>query len=513
MTRYSIRGEAAIIGALSVCLTLPAVAQESGWQAFAQGDIRAAASWSRETLEIEPDNHGARHLRLLTSYLSGDYQDALAQQILLPVDYSGHDEALTRVVLNAYLNLGRYQEAVAFSRRMQLPEAERVWLERRAAYPPTVQLQKTTIVPFAADNFLGDLMPAVEIELNGVRLVAHLDTGGAFVTMSPSRAEELGIVVHELGEGVANNRATSISRGYAESMRLGDAVFTNVQVSTVDSLQGPQTEKLVILGTRILSEFLVTWDNQASRLVFSPRGDESMRDNHLSAARADVRVADFFMHSDHYLWVHGTVAGHRALMFFDTGLVTLDPRGNQPAGGIVAQKAEEWGLATNDAFTEPVAVSVGTASRERNSFSVFADDRNFASLGDLRPDVLISHGFFKNYTWTLDFDTRKLYMRPVDETPISASDDSNSVTAGLDAYAGSYEVAPGVNLEVTVGEQGLLLQAPGQQRVPMTHGSAPDTFEITLAGATIEFGRDDVGEVASLLLRQAGNETRAQKVR
>ena len=58
-------------------------------------------------------------------------------------------------------------------------------------------------------------------------------------------------------------------------------------------------------------------------------------------------------------------------------------------------------------------VSVGPASREVSSFRVFQDARNLASLGNTSPDVLISHGFFKHYVWTLDFDERKLYLRPV----------------------------------------------------------------------------------------------------
>ena len=116
--------------------------------------------------------------------------------------------------------------------------------------------------------------------------------------------------------------------------------------------------------------------------------------------------------SDHFLWVNGIVGGHDALMFLDTGLVTLDPRGNQPAGGIRREALENWDVAFADGFTESVMVSIGPASHDVSSFSVFQDGRNFASLGDTTPDVLISHGFFKHYVWTMDFDERKLYLRP-----------------------------------------------------------------------------------------------------
>ena len=298
-----------VVAALVVGLAAPASAQESGWEAFGRGQFAEASAWVSETLAQQPDHQRARHLRILTSFLSGRFEDALAQYLLLPAGYSGRDEALTLVILNAYLHLDRYQEAAAFAQAMALPEPERVWLDARAARPPTVRLDCTTVAPFAADNFLGELMPAVEVELNGTPLVAHLDTGGAFITMSPSRAQELGIQVREVGTGVANNQATSVSRGLADSLTIGDAELTNVQVSTVESLTG-QLESLVILGTRILSSFLTTWDNEQGRLILTPRDDVTARSRHLAEHTGGVEGTDLYLHGDHFLWVNGIVGGH-----------------------------------------------------------------------------------------------------------------------------------------------------------------------------------------------------------
>ena len=409
-----------VVVALVLGLGASAVAQESGWDAFERGRFADARVWVRETLAQQPDHQRARHLRILTSFLSGYFEDVLAQYLLLPAGYPGRDEVLTRVILNAYLHLGRYQEAATLARAVALPEPERRWLDARAASHPTVGLNRTTIVPFAVDNFLGDLMPAVPIELNGTHLVAHLDTGGAFITMSPSRAEELGIQVHEVGTGIANNQATKVSRGLADSLTIGDAELTNVQVSTVESLTG-QLASLVILGTRILSNFLTTWDNEQGRLILTPRDDVAARSRHLAEHTGGAAGTDLYLHGDHFLWVNGIVDGHAALMFLDTGLVTLDLRGNQPAGGIRREALENWNVAFADGFTESVTVSIGPASREVSSFSVFPDGRNLAGLGDTSPDVLISHGFFRHYVWTMDFDERKLYLQPAAQGETVAS--------------------------------------------------------------------------------------------
>ena len=391
-------------------LTSPAV-QDPGWRALEQNDIAAAHEWANQALAQDPANPRARHLRILTQFLSGQFEDALADYELLSADYPGRAETLNKVILDAYQHLDRYADAANFARLMDVPEPERTWLDERAAHPPTVTLEGTTIVPFAANNFLGDLMPAVEVELNGTLLVAHLDTGGDFIVMAPSRARELGVQTRLAGSGVANNQRTPVRRGLADSLVLGDAHFTNVPVATVESLTG-QLETLVILGTRILSRFLMTWDNDHGRLILTARDDDIAQSRHLTDHVAGIEGVDFYLHSDHFLWANGTVAGHDALMFLDTGLVTLDPSGHQPAGAIHASMLDAWDVPHVDGFTGPLSVSVGSANREVSSFSVFPDRRNLSRLEGTGPDILLSHGFFKHFVWTLDFDNYRLYLRP-----------------------------------------------------------------------------------------------------
>ena len=386
--------------------------QDSGWQAFEQNDIAAAHEWANQALAQDAANQRARHLRILTLFLSGHFEGALVDYAMLPDDYSGRNETLSQLILDAYLHLDRYADAATFARTMETPEPELAWFDERAAYTPTVELDGSTVVPFVADNFLGDLMPAVEVEFNGTPLVAHLDTGGDFIVMASSRARELGVQTRPVGSGVANNQRTPVSRGLADSLVLGDARFTHVPVATVESLTG-QLETLVILGTRILSRFLMTWDNEHGRLILTARDDPVARSQHLANHTTDIEGVDFYLHSDHYLWVHGTVAGHEALMFLDTGLVTLDPSGHQPAGAIHASMLDAWNITHAEGFTGPLLVSVGSGNREVSSFSVFPDRRNLPRLESTGPDILLSHGFLKHFVWTLDFDDYKLYLKPI----------------------------------------------------------------------------------------------------
>ena len=121
---------------------------------------------------------------------------------------------------------------------------------------------------------------------------------------------------------------------------------------------------------------------------------------------------NFYLHADHYIWANGMVGQHEVLMFLDTGLVTLDPHGKQPAGGIPASVLDVLALGSTEGFTGSVSVSLGPVRRDVSSFSVFSDRRNLPRLGNTGPDVLLSHGFLKHYVWTLDFDDYRLYLRP-----------------------------------------------------------------------------------------------------
>lgn len=76
----------------------------------------------------------------------------------------------------------------------------------------------------------------------------------------------------------------------------------------------------------------------------------------------------------------------------------------------------------------------------------------------------------------------------------------------LNAYAGSYEVAPGIDLELSVVDGTLYLQAPGQQKVPL-QADSENTFSIPAAGAKVVFTKNNEGIVTELALDQGGSRT------
>ena len=73
----------------------------------------------------------------------------------------------------------------------------------------------------------------------------------------------------------------------------------------------------------------------------------------------------------------------------------------------------------------------------------------------------------------------------------------------LASYAGSYELAPGFVLVVTVENGRLMTQATGQPKLPV-FAETPTMFFLKVVDAQIEFTKDEKGVVTGMILHQAG---------
>jgi len=79
----------------------------------------------------------------------------------------------------------------------------------------------------------------------------------------------------------------------------------------------------------------------------------------------------------------------------------------------------------------------------------------------------------------------------------------------LAAYAGTYQLAPNVNISITLAGDQLLSQVSGQNKFPIFPESQTHFF-FKVVDAQIDFGRDDQG--AYLVLRQGGQDQKARRI-
>ena len=489
---------------------------DRGWQLWEAGKFSEARTHAERTLRQDSENAEARHLMVLTSFVNGGYHEGLEHYALLDPDYDRIRE-LDGLVLDVLKALRQFDRAETFARQVDRSENVVTMLRKQRDNPMKVSLDKTTVVPFSQEHMIPDWMPAIPIEINGREYLGHLDTGGNWVHMSPKMASELGIETVFVGMGRGNNQETTVEQGIVDTLKIGDAVLKNVSATAIAALQGTlrdgkgEISDLVILGNNVLEQFLTTWDNDKQRLVLSPRYDLAARREHFSKYVPDEAMSmDFYRVPDHYLIAHGAIAGRDATFFVDTGLVTVDSNGRQPGLSISSESFKAFGGKGD--FTEagfadtPGPIRLGPVELENQGLYVSPGARGFSFSG-VKTDALLSHGFLKHCVWTIDFDTRTWYLHSAGQT---AAAPVRVEIADADSYVGSYEVAPGVMLEVTTLGGDLYLQAPGQQKAPLV-ADTDGAFSIPMAGAQIVFERDDTGRITGLVLKQAGNQTHATK--
>jgi len=386
------------------------------WQNWTHGRIEEARAAALANLEKDPADAQARHLHILTSFTLGRFEECLEQHALLDPEYGRYGE-LDSVFIDACNHLNRPAEAAAFARKRDQPENVRTWLEKRSRNPLKVELDGTSVVPFVEGSLPGDLIPAIALEINGKTVTANLDTGGAFLSMSPKMAAELGIETSPFGPGMANMMNVTLMRGLAKRVKLGDAVLSNVPATAIVFPEGanlpPVLENLLIVGTCVLEQFLTTWDNGRKRLVLSPRADEKARIKHFELIPEDRAAMEFYFLGDHHLGARGAVGDHDGLFFHvDTGLVMADALGRQPALATTAYTLKKWGIIW-DGQGIPLAecphpVSLGPLADSGHVIHVLRSKT--LSWQGLDTDAVLAHGFTKNYAWTMDFDRRRWFF-------------------------------------------------------------------------------------------------------
>jgi CubicO group peptidase (beta-lactamase class C family) len=80
----------------------------------------------------------------------------------------------------------------------------------------------------------------------------------------------------------------------------------------------------------------------------------------------------------------------------------------------------------------------------------------------------------------------------------------------LEQFVGTYQLAPKVNMMITIESGQLISQVSGQGKVPLFATSERKFFP-KVVDAEIEFGKDDKGVVTHLVLHQGGRDTKASR--
>lgn len=481
-----------------------------------------ATPWSSN---IDHLRLGAKVALLISDY---DRAEALLERLrnVAVKGSEAHIEALEGLVM-VYYQSNQYTKA----KGLELPDQGDMrglgdlltFMQRFEGQPYQIEWAtpgKVAHLPIINDFTPAGALPLMKLEVNGHPVEFILDTGGDRLYIDEGVAEKVGIRnIAKRRSKYAYTKGEYVDEplGVADTVKMGEVTLKNVPVIVAKwKVMGPTSDGVVT--TQMLKQFLSTVDYENKRLTLRERSESGRRQLLDSFEGKKPHQMPFFMANTHLMFTKGSLNGRTGLnMLLDSGLGASMPL------VILDETVEFLGIGKNDIkgtkfYWSPIeSHGIGTLTRGATQAlgNVMVEENPYWSHGFIF-DALISHQYLRHLgSWTIDFDTMTYYF----PAQVAVSEEVSPAPAGAsevvkvenpEAYVGSYEVAPGVTLEVTAEGGIVFLQAPGQQRVAM-EAYEDGTFAIPLADAKIVFEKDASGAITGLVLHQAGHQTPAKK--
>lgn len=352
------------------------------------GYDEAAALFAR-VVEADPANLRAAMGLVMCHYQTNDFEGAAA----LPEGLLGQTPLAHMDVMRAMRGSEPYDAS---------------WLDGRTAELPFLDT---------------DPLPVVEVEIDGRRINAIIDTGADMFILDTEIADSLGMEpVATMTAMFAGGKTGELGFGVAHSLTLGGVELHNVPVSMLPTRPLSLTGRPIggIIGTAVLRQFLSTMDYPGERLVLRERSAAALEDLRTGAGGRIVEDVPFYLSSTHFLLAHGSLNGHGDLLFHvDSGLA------GTPAFAAPEETMTYLGIPLPEVEVREDVIGGGGGGFAVGEFdieelglgSLVARDL-VGSFGGQPPgsywrsgfiiDGLISHNFLRDYAWTLDFDNMRM---------------------------------------------------------------------------------------------------------
>ncbi|MCP1224301.1 aspartyl protease family protein [Sebaldella sp. S0638] len=284
-------------------------------------------------------------------------------------------------------------------------------------------------IPFIANEPL----PVVEMQINGKKINAIIDTGASDFYIDEETAAALNIHTLSVNTGkYAGGIEVETKFGMADSLSLNGVRIENIPVviASINQFSAlyDNIEISGIISTGILKQFLATMDYPDSRLILRPKNAQgkSLLQQYL-AKQNKVYEIPFTLSAAHFMTAKGSINGKDSLNFFmdsgladeKSGLILLEQ--TMAYTGIPMPKTTKGssadgsgGLGGNDFEVGEFIVNkfrLGKLPAEYNVWSLYGileSSFNYEEPNGFIMDGLISHNFLKKYSWTINFDTMKM---------------------------------------------------------------------------------------------------------
>jgi predicted aspartyl protease len=333
------------------------------------------------------------------------------------LDLNPKDNVARRYLAEVYYRQDDFDRAAPILRELgqEAPAAKLASFHGQRAYDMQIPSDGVR-VPFVVT----DPLPVVHARINGGEEVNFvIDTGAPEVQVDAEIARQTGLKEFGSTTGTfAGGRKAQVRHGRLDSLGLGGLVVKNIPVGIMDlsglgkAMFGGRRIAGVI-GTVLFYHFRTTLDYPGKQLIFRPRGGPA------SKSAPDEKAVPFWMAGDHFVVAWGRVNdGAPVLLFVDTGLA---------GGGLDASESliREAHITLDEAHASqglggggmvrvvPFVVkelSLGDI-RRRNVQGLFSGPLPAEHSQGFHISGVISHGFFKPFALTFDFDQMKLFIR------------------------------------------------------------------------------------------------------
>jgi predicted aspartyl protease len=270
-----------------------------------------------------------------------------------------------------------------------------------------------------------DPLPVVQVRANDSEPVNFfIDTGGAEVVIDMEFAQETGATQFGSEMGTfAGGQQTGYQHGRVGSLTTGDFTLKNVPIHIMDVRRfspvfgGTRVDG--VIGTVLLYHFIATLDYPEGQLTLRLKTEQNLKQIEQEVVKQGSIVVPFWMAGDHYMVTWGTVNNSQPMLFFvDTGLAgngfTCPESTLQKAGIKLQENQAEEGLGGGGKVRSiPFVVkelTLGNA-KEYSVHGVYMGAFPLENAFGFRIGGLISHGFFRHYALSLDFERMRYFLK------------------------------------------------------------------------------------------------------
>jgi len=270
-----------------------------------------------------------------------------------------------------------------------------------------------------------DPLPIVKARINdGEEIYLLIDTGGGELILDKGYAEAIGVRLFGPPDTglFAGGKTALIHHGTIESIQLGDFKIKNVPVAVKKGRMLPMNVRIDgVLGTVLLYHFLSTLDYPNGELVLQRRTPQELTALDKAIAARRTYTVPFWMADRHWLVAWGKINQIAScLMHIDTGMggggfdcheSVRKAAGIDLTGLPTVEGMGGGGPVTITPF-EVQEVALGDARRfnVRGLFGGMPPQMEYAK--GFRIGAIVSHGFFRSYTVTFDFQRMKMHLTP-----------------------------------------------------------------------------------------------------